>query len=126
MGKKYRINKAALMIRMEVIGNLTADAAKAQSPCNGEPYISFCVACNPSNPEKQSTYYIEARYRYTGVFQFLQKSKRVFLEGIPELSVRTRKDGTQEVRTVLHVQTLELLGTSDRKDFRVNNDIEQL
>ena len=97
------------MIRIELIGNLGADAAQIQSPRGGEPFVSFRIACTENKGDHEVTHWLEATTGLSGNFDYLKKGKRVYIEGIPEVSSYVKKDGKAEARIVVRVKNLELL-----------------
>jgi len=97
------------MQKIQLIGNLAADALQVPSKNGGEPFISFTVACNEKKNDQEVTTWYEATYKSTGAFQFLKQGKKVYIEGLPECKSFLTKEGAPASRIVVRVHNLELL-----------------
>ena len=105
------------MFKIDVIGNLGADAEKRVS--NGATYVTFRVAHTIKNVDMQSGEIIrEAVWvscskagECTNLMPFLRKGTKVFVRGNAQLKVYTGHDGKQHAGINLFVHELELCGS---------------
>lgn len=97
------------MQKLQLIGNLAADATQVQGKDGREPFISFTLACNEKKGDQEVTTWYEATYKSTGAFQFLKQGKKVYIEGTPECRSYLTKDNTPAARIIVRVHNLELL-----------------
>lgn len=97
------------MIKIELIGCLGADAAQIAPKNGGEPFAALSIACTEKKGDKENTVWVEATTKQMGVLPYLTKSRKVYVEGYPEVSVYTKRDGTTAGKLVVRVKNLELL-----------------
>lgn len=105
------------MIKMQVIGNIGADAVQRET--NGRKYTTFSVAVssklkNPDGTETERTTWISCtRDGMKTVDQWLKKGRQVYVEGTPSVSMYTDTQGKPQVNIRLSVSRIELLGQKD-------------
>lgn len=105
------------MFKIEVIGNLGADAETRVS--NGSTYVSFRVAHTVKSVDMQSGEIIRDAVwvscskagECTNLMPFLRKGTKVFVRGNGQLKVYTGHDGKQHAGINLFVHELELCGS---------------
>lgn len=97
------------MQKIQLIGNLAADAVQVQGKDGRDPFISFRLGCNEKRGEQEVTTWYEATCKSTGVLQFLKQGKKVYVEGIPEAKAYQTKDGAPGASIKVSVHNLELL-----------------
>lgn len=106
------------MLKMEIIGNLGADAEVQNY--NGNQFLSFRVAHSEkyvSQDGQQHTNTIWVSCSYNGnaanVIQYLKKGAKVFCRGFASFKVYSSpKTKQMEVGVSIRVQELELCGSS--------------
>ena len=77
--------------RIDLIGNLVADA-EIRSGKEGGEYIAFRVAVSEHSGEEKNTTYYEVTCSKSGVIEYLKKGQQVFVSG--RLSINAvSKDG---------------------------------
>lgn len=103
------------MIRVEIIGNLGADATIKEF--GDQKYVSFSVGSNEVSKDEQGnrvehTQWVSVLWRGEGggLFPFLKKGTKVFVRG--DLRVKQYKDstGAEQVSLNLGVREIELCG----------------
>lgn len=105
------------MFKIDVIGNLGADAERRVS--NGDTYVTFRVAHTVKSVDIQSGEVIrEAVWvscskagECTNLMPFLRKGTKVFVRGNAQLKVYTGHDGKPHAGINLFVHELELCGS---------------
>ena len=105
------------MFKIEVIGNLGADAETRVS--NGATYVTFRVAHTVKNVDMQSGEIIrEAVWvscskagECTNLLPYLHKGTKVYVRGNAQLKVYTGHDGKPHAGINLYVHELELCGS---------------
>lgn len=97
------------MQRIEIIGNLAADATMVTAKNGGEPFMSFKVICNEKKGEVETAQTFEITGKATGALQFLRKGKKVFVAGMPSVRTFTTKDGKTVGQLVIRMSVLDLL-----------------
>lgn len=97
------------MQKIEIIGNLVADAAMVQSKTGGEPFMSFKVTCNEKKGDSDIKTTYEVTGKSTGVFQFLKTGKKVFVSGTPSVRAYVNKEGNPAAQLIIRMHGLELL-----------------
>ena len=86
---KQRVNNNFMIQKIEIIGNVVADAELKQSK-SGNQYVSFTVVVNEgSGDEKRSTYY-DVGTSKTGVLNFIKKGRPIYVSGRLSLSAVCR------------------------------------
>lgn len=99
------------MQKITIIGNLGSDAEQVPSKTpGGEPFVSFNVAVNEKRGDQETTVWYRATMGLTNVFKHLTKGKEVYVEGRPEYSVYTSKEGVPQVSVTIRVRDIQLLG----------------
>ena len=82
-------NNNFMIQKIEIIGNVVADAELKQSK-SGNQYVSFTVVVNEgSGDEKRSTYY-DVGTSKTGVLNFIKKGRPIYVSGRLSLSAVCR------------------------------------
>ena len=105
------------MFKVEVIGNLGADAETRVS--NGATYVTFRVAHTVKNVNMQSGEIIREAVWVScskagdcaNLMPYLHKGTKVFVRGNAQLKVYTGHDGKQHAGINLFVHELELCGS---------------
>lgn len=98
------------MVRLQIIGNLAADAREIQGKDGKPNFISFTVISNDKFGEREITTSVEVTAPSTGVLQYLKKGKKVFVEGYPDVNSYLNKDN--QARSQLRINrdvSIELL-----------------
>lgn len=107
------------MIKMQVIGNIGADAVQRET--NGRKYTTFSVAVsskfkNTDGTETERTTWVSCtRDGMKTVDQWLKKGRQVYVEGTPSVSMYTDTQGRQQVNIRLSVSRIELLGQKEEQ-----------
>ena len=107
------------MIKMQVIGNIGADATLRET--NGRKYVTFNVAVsakykNQDGSETERTTWIScSRDGSQNVDRFLTKGKQVYIEGTPSVSMYTDSQGRPQCNLRLNVHMIQLLGGKDEQ-----------
>jgi single-strand DNA-binding protein len=107
------------MVRIEIIGNVCADAQVKD--LNNNQLISFSVAVNESftqNGEKQTktTFFDCTKWgNNTAVAQFIKKGDLIFVSGKPNNRAYTKEDGSIQVVNGITVFEIELLGSNKQE-----------
>lgn len=107
------------MLKMQVIGNLGADAELHQA--NGSEFVSFRVAHTESftnnGQQTQRTTWVDITWNGNGgnLLQFLKRGAKVFVDGVPTLRVySSAKDRCWKAGVSIFARSIELCGgTSD-------------
>lgn len=105
------------MIKMQVIGNIGADAVQRET--NGRKYTTFNVAVsskykNQDGSETERTTWVSCtRDGQSQVDQWLKKGRQVYVEGTPSVSLYTDNQGHPNCNLKLAVHRIELLGGKD-------------
>ena len=105
------------MFKIDVIGNLGADAEKRVS--NGATYVAFRVAHTVKSVDMQTGEIVRDAVwvscskagECTNLMPFLRKGTKVFVRGNAQLKVYTGHDGKQHAGINLFVHELELCGS---------------
>ena len=105
------------MFKIEVIGNLGADAETRVS--NGATYVAFRVAHTVKSVDMQTGEVVRVAVwvscskagECTNLMPFLRKGAKVFVRGNAQLKVYTGHDGKQHAGINLFVHELELCGS---------------
>lgn len=114
---KSKLKKVEFMMKLEVIGNLGADAELKMG--NGDKFVSFRVADSRKFIDKAtgevvaSVNWVSCTMNGDGgnLMPYLKKGTKVFLRGIPTFKVFTSsKDGKAHAGVNLSVFELELCG----------------
>lgn len=116
------------MLKIEIIGNLGADAE--QKMANGKSYLSFRVAETRKFADKvtgemvTSTTWVSCSMdgEHANLLQYLKKGQRVFIRGNMEIRLYvSSKDGQRHAGISVYVKELELCG-SNRSDLQIKSD----
>jgi single-strand DNA-binding protein len=109
------------MIKLQVIGNLGKDCVT--NAVNGKNVINFSVAHterykDAQGNQQEKTTWVDCAYwtERVGIAPYLKKGQMVYVEGTPEVKTFSRNDGTAGASLVLRVQSVQLLGSSQRGD----------
>ena len=82
---EHSINNNFMIQKIEIIGNVVADAELKQSK-SGNQYVSFTVVVNEGHgDEKRSTYY-DVGSSKTGVLNYVKKGRPIYVSGRLSLS----------------------------------------
>ncbi len=80
------------MLKLQIIGNLAADA-KEHDGKDGKPnFITFTVLSNDKFGETEFTTSVEVSAASSGVLEYLKKGKKVYVEGWPSSRGYMTKD----------------------------------
>lgn len=106
------------MITLSIIGRLGKDATVNE--VNGKKVINFSVCHSQKNKEgiEKSTWVECAKWgETTGVAPYLKKGTQVFVEGLPDVNVYDKKDGSGQGASLrVMVNKIELLGGGEKSD----------
>lgn len=80
-----------MLQKIDLIGNLVADA-EIRSVKEGGEYIAFRVAVSEHSGEEKNTTYYEVTCSKSGVIEYLKKGQQVFVSGRLSLSVYVKED----------------------------------
>ena len=105
------------MFKIEVIGNLGADAETRVS--NGSTYVAFRVAHTVKSVDMQTGEVVRVAVwvscskagECTNLMPYLRKGAKVYVRGNAQLKVYTGHDGKQHAGINLFVHELELCGS---------------
>jgi single-strand DNA-binding protein len=105
------------MIKLQVIGNLGADAVS--NNVNGRNVINFSVAHSEKYKDAQGqeqtrTVWVNCAYwtEKLGILPYLLKGKTVYVEGTPSLETYTTQDGKTNPKLKLNIREISLVGGS--------------
>ncbi len=110
------------MNRLQVIGNLTADAEVKEA--NGKKAINFSLATNEKYKDANGTI-IEKTYYYgctiwrdsnVNISEYLTKGTKVYVEGKPESEAYKDKNGDIKGAIKINVSNIELIGGGSKKE----------
>lgn len=110
------------MNRLQVIGNLTADAEVKEA--NGKKAINFSLATNEKYKDANGTI-VEKTYYYgctiwrdsnVNISEYLTKGTKVYIEGKPEPEAYKDKNGDIKSAIKINVSNIELLGSGTKKE----------
>lgn len=103
------------MQQLMIIGNVGQDATIVEN--NGNPFISFSVACNESyvdangtKHEKTQWYNCVHRTRTNNVAAYIRKGDKIGVVGKPDFQIYRDKQGVAKIDAQIIVQTLDLIG----------------
>lgn len=105
------------MLKLTAIGNLGRDAEVKDVA--GRKVIEFSIAhseryTDRSGQQQERTTWVRCSYwrdgDRVGVAEYLKKGKQVYVEGIPQVSSYTTKEGQPGASLDLRVTSLELIG----------------
>lgn len=103
------------MIKLQIIGNLGADA-QIQQTQSGDQVINFTVAHSEKDKQgnQQTTWVRCSKFvrqgESTAVAQYLKKGTKVFVEGKPKVNQFTNQAGQTQASLDLLANMIELLG----------------
>jgi single-strand DNA-binding protein len=110
------------MNRLQVIGNLTADAEVKEA--NGKKAINFSLATNEKYKDANGTI-VEKTYYYgctiwrdsnVNISEYLTKGTKVYVEGKPESEAYKDKNGDIKGAIKINVSNIELIGGGSKKE----------
>lgn len=108
------------MIKLQIVGNLGKDCIVKE--INGKNVINFSVAHterykDSTGNQKERTTWVECAYwtDRTALSQYLKKGQMVYAEGAPEADAYTNKEGQAAATLRMRVQSIQLLGGSNRE-----------
>jgi|SRR6185369_17882614 len=115
------------MIKLQLIGNLGKDCIV--NTVNQKNVINFTLAHseryrdNQGNNQERTTW-VDCAYwtDRTAISPYLVKGKEIYVEGIPEVKIYTKKDGTTAASLSLRVRLIQLVG--GRSDHEVNSSTQ--
>lgn len=105
------------MLKLIAIGNLGRDAEVKE--VGGKKVIEFSIAhteryTDRSGVQQERTTWVRCSYwrdgDRVGVAEYLKKGKQVYVEGTPQVSSYTNKEGQPGASLDLRVLTIELVG----------------
>lgn len=119
------------MFKIEVIGNLGADA-KVQS-YNGSEFISFSVAHTEKRGEKDEAVWISCTSQQKNLLQYLLKGTKVFVRGSGSIKTYKNDQGMTMAALNLYASEVVLLGSKNDNAAQqaantqqpANNDLPQ-
>jgi single-strand DNA-binding protein len=118
------------MIKLQVIGNLGADAVS--NNVNGRNVINFSVAHSEKYKDAQGqeqtrTIWVNCAYwtEKLGILPYLLKGKTVFVEGTPTLETYTTQDGKTNPKLKLNIREINLIGGSGGNNNQSNNQQQE-
>ena len=109
------------MLKLQVIGHLGKDCIT--NVVNGKNVINFSVAHSEkykdaAGIQKEKTLWVECAYwtdRIT-IAPYLKKGQLVYLDGIPDLRLYTKNDGTPGISLTMRILNVQLLGGANKGD----------
>lgn len=116
------------MRRIQIIGNITADAEIKETANGLKKAINFSLATNEKYKDVNGNL-VEKKYYFgctvwrdsnVKVAEFLTKGTKLFVEGIPEVEVYKDKNGETKGAIKVNVSNLEILGGGTKKDENSN------
>lgn len=114
------------MIKIQVIGNIGRDAEKRD--VSGKSVINFTVAHSEKwkdaqGNQQERTTWVECAYwtEKTGILPYLTKGTMVYVEGAPEATVYTSKDGDSKASLRCRVSQIQLLSRKDATEQPAGN-----
>jgi single-strand DNA-binding protein len=115
------------MLKLELIGNLGQDAVV--NNVNGKTVVNFSVAITEKwkgvgGEPMEKTYWVSCAYwaEKTKVAEYLKKGTSVFLEGTPEASLYTNKQGQTIPQLKVRVSYLKLLSKGNSGGTQQQNE----
>ncbi len=127
------------MIKFQVIGNVGKDASV--NTVNGKSVINFTVAHTQKWKDQSGISHEKTRWidcaiwrESTAIAQYIKKGDRVYVEGVPDVKLFDRNDGTKGVGQILTVTDIVLLGgkrdgnntaENQQQNTMANNSITQ-
>lgn len=99
------------MLQLQIIGNLTKDCETKEIGMNS--YTCFNVACTAS--KNKEAVFIKVLKRNNenggnGISQYLTKGRKLFVQGVVDVSVYQRNGGEPAVDITLWAERIELCG----------------
>ena len=105
------LNKLKAMLqKIEIIGNLVADAELKQGK-DGKEFISFRVAVSEGSGEDRRSTYYDVNYVKSGILQYLRKGQPVYVSGRLSLSA-VCKDERAFINAYISAKDIVLCGGS--------------
>lgn len=104
------------MLNLSAIGRLGKDATVNQY--NDKYVINFSVAVSQKLKDEK-TFWLNCSWwvKTTNVVEYLKKGQQVYIEGWPEATTSTSKDGTIYSNQDVNVHKLELLGDAKKNTY---------
>ena len=110
------------MLRLEIIGNLGADAEK--KVVNGVTFVAMNIAHSERIADKTSgevttlTTWVSATmaHNYENILPYLTAGSKVFARGYVRLKIYTGHDGQKHAGVNLSITEVELCGSKQDKD----------
>ena len=97
------------MQRIEIIGNLAKDAVRVEGQNGGNPFMSFTVICNEKKGDAEVKVSYEVTGALTGVLDFLETGKQVFVAGYPSARAYMTKEDQPAAQMRINAHTIELI-----------------
>lgn len=117
-----------MLYQVQAIGNLTNDLVRKE--ISGKVFGTCSIAINRKQNSSgvETTVYIDLLIpdNFSGVFPYLTKGKKVFVQGTPRLRAYTSRDGVLKASMSILCRQVELLGGAEAgKIIQQNEAIEQ-
>jgi len=100
-----------MLNRIEIIGNVVADAEVKTSAENNKEFVVCRVAVNDNFSEEKRVTYYDVYLNKNGIFPYLKKGKMVYVAGKPSFQASV-KDGKAYVNISISSKEIELIGGS--------------
>lgn len=99
-----------MLQKIEIIGNLVADAELKQGKDSRE-FVSFRVAVGEGSGEDKKTTYYDVTYIKSGLLQYLKKGQPVYVSGRLSLGA-TCKDDRAFINAYISAKDIVLCGST--------------
>jgi single-strand DNA-binding protein len=116
------------MLELTVIGNLGKDPELRHTQ-DGKVVVTFSIASTRKvNGEEQTTWVEVSAWEKLGenCAAYLAKGRQIFVRGIPEVRVFTRKNGEPGAALHLMAQTVQFLGAAPELGRRIQEHEEEI
>lgn len=104
-----------MLQRIEIIGNLVADA-EVKTSQSGNEFVAFRVAVNENLGDEKKATFFDISYPKNNVFPYLKAGLKVYVSGKLSISVTLGKDGKPYQNAYIQGRDLELLGSSSKEN----------
>lgn len=97
-----------MLQKIEIIGNLVADA-ETRTGKDGKEYVAFRVAVSDNVGEEKRTTYYDVSFIRSGLLQYLRKGQSVYVSGRLSVSA-VCKDDRAFLNAYVNAKDIVLLG----------------
>ena len=104
-----------MLQKIEIIGNLVADA-EAKVSQSGNEFVAFRVAVNENLGDEKKATFFDVSYPKNNVLPFLKSGVKVYVSGKLSISATLGKDGKAYLNAYIQGRDLELLGSSPKEN----------